>query len=486
MKRYIASIVALVLFMSINVFATPLDFSGGVANEYLYEEFVFITGTPIKFTGKYTVSEKEKADEETVSYKFTLTSEDPSLEGKLDRTVTYVTALSSYDDKGQTTGQTSVSKYKETVKLGADSYTLTDYQFSKSDIIDSRPAADFYSGNMVGRKVYTLNRNQGTVTVDITGGNVGYENFWGSTETQVIDHIIKANLPAREGETENNWQGTVSVQVSDSLTKSLRYSENNANFSSFDGGYVRVTEEQMVSKYDYYLPSARGTLSLNQERVPKLESLIVPKFRDVNGHWAEDHIKKLYSLNVFEGNSDIFSPNTPANRLEFTKAIMRACDIRVNMEETKTSRSTRRKRNEPVEVSYFKDIAVDHADYQYVKSGVDRQIVQGVSKDSFGPNQTLTRAQAITILIRALGFENRAPNPGYYTSFSDDRMIPSWAKDSIYMAQQIGLVQGDAANRVNPNQPLTRAETSTLIVRFLEFLEKDLQKDYREHIMNFN
>lgn len=483
MKNKVLFLLLIVVVLLPNkIFATPLDFNGGVQNEHVYEEMVFVTGTPIKFVGTYTVSEKIQDDEETVTYKFKLTSEDLSLDGKLNRTVSYKTDLSSHGDVGQTIGQTNVSKYKETIKLGKDTYDLTDYQFSKSDVIDQRPASDFYSGNIKARKYYEYNKDEGNLVIDITGANVGYENFWGSTETQIVDHIVKSDIKATEDEKANSWQGTYSHQVSDSLTKSLRYSGNDTSFISFDGGHIKVENRSVVSKYNYSFPDARGSVSLNQEMVPNLERLIVPKFRDVNGHWAEENIKKLYSLDVFENNSDIFSPDTPANKLEFTKAIMKASDIRVELEKKKTRRS---RRNKDPEVSYFKDVDIDDSDYKYVKSGVDKKIITGISKDFFEPNKSLTRSEAIVIMVRALGFENRAPNPGYVTAFSDDRHILPWAKDGIYIAREIDLVKGDSLNRVNPNKILTRAEASTLIVRFLEFLEKDLQKDYRENIINY-
>lgn len=486
MKNKIILLLVVAILLPSGSFATPLEFVGGVQNEHIYEEIVFITGKPIKFVGTYDISKKiknNKTNEESVTYKFKLTSEDMSLAGKLDRTVTYKTELSNHPNVGQTIGQTTVSKYRETIKLGSDTYELTDYQFSKSDVIDERAASDFYSGNIRARKYYEYNKDKGNVIIEVTGGNVGYENFWGSTETQMVDHMVKASIKANGDKRADSWQGSYSHQVSDSLTKSLRYSENDANFASFGGGHVRVTNHSVVSKYDYKLPNARGTISLNQDMAPDLERLIVPKFRDVNGHWAEEDIKKLYSLDVFEDNSDVFSPDTQANRLEFTKAIMRASDIRISKEDKKPSRG--RKKDKIEEVSYFKDLGMTHPDYKYVKSGVDKKIVTGISRDLFGPNQSLTRAQAIAIMVRALGFENRAPNPGYMTAFSDDRSIPSWAKDSIYIAREINLVEGDSSNRVNPNKSLTRAEASTLIVRFLKFLEKDLQKDYRDNIINF-
>ena len=154
------------------------------------------------------------------------------------------------------------------------------------------------------------------------------------------------------------------------------------------------------------------------------------------------------------------------------------------MEDDKNKRSSRRK--EPPEESPFKDVQVEDEDFQYIKQGLEKNIIAGVSNDLFDPKGPLTRAQAVTILIRALGFGGRAPNPGYYTSFSDDDKIPSRARDSVYVAREIGIIQGDSYNRFNPGKIMTRAESSAMLVRFLEFLEKDLQQDYRENIILYN
>ena len=251
------------------------------------------------------------------------------------------------------------------------------------------------------------------------------------------------------------------------MTKELRYSDNEANFSSFNGGYMRVINEEIVSKYEYDIPwtdedgqdnwrRKRGTLYLSKEMVPKIERLIVPKFRDLGGHWAENYINKLYSLDVFDEVTTFFIPDVPMTRVEFTKAIIRSCDIRPAQDSKKRAG---RKDKEP-EISPFIDVDIEDSNYTYIKNGVEKGIIEGISKDEFAPKNSLTRAQAATIIIRALGFENKAPTPGYITSFADDRLIPLWAKDSIYIAREIGLLQGDQLNRVNPNEKLTKILTT--------------------------
>lgn len=485
-----------ILIDPLQAFATPTDFAGGVNNEYMYEEMVFITGKPLKFQGTVSINQSERNDTKTVSYRFDLEAPDEEAKTSLKRTITYVTTYDRNNEKGQAIAKTSVTRYSETIRVDNDQYTLDDYQFSKSDIIDERPASDFYSGNFKGRKRYVINRTEGEVVVDISGGDVGYENFWGSTETQLIDYNISSRryLIDPDDETEKDlvtWEGSVRVQVSDSLTKSLKYSDNEAVLSSFNGGYIRTTDQEQVSEYEYDLPrmdgpEPRGTkrnkddVTLSAKMVPKVERLIVPKFRDIESHWAQDYIGRLYSLDVFEGGSTFFVPEAPMTRAEFTRAVIRACNIRTT---TGTQKSPVTRRKQPQEVSPFKDVPTTDPDYQYIKEGLAKGIISGESKDLFKPKNPLTRAQAITILIRALGFTNKAPSPGYQTSFSDDDKIPYWAKDSIYVAREINIIEGDTYNRFNPNKVMTRAEASSMLVRFLEFLQKDLQKDYRENIM---
>lgn len=496
MKKLITFFILMTLLMSpLQAFGAPSGFDGGVNNEYEYEEIVFITGKPMKFSGELKISEGGREDTETVTYKYNLTNKNETIKTKLTRSVTFVTDYNKRNDKGQAIGQTTLSKYSEKIEIGKDKYELEDFQFSKSDVIDKRPASDFYSGNLEGRKFYKLNRDEGEVIITISGGNAGYENFWGSTETQIINYYITSQRRVTDEENDSevvSWEGSVDVQVSDSLTKKLVFSENEANLSSFDGGYIRTTNREMVSRYEYDLPRmkdnipdekrrSKDRISLSTKMIPRVERLVVPKFRDVRGHWAEEYITKLYSLDVFDESPNFFTPEVAMTRAEFTKGVIRACDIRSSMEDNKNKSKSRRK--EPPEVSPFQDVKVEDTDYQYIKQGLEKNIIAGVSNDLFRPKDPLTRAQAVTILIRALGFGSRAPNPGYYTSFSDDDKIPSWARDSVYVAREIGIIEGDSYNRVSPGKIMTRAEASAMLVRFLEFLEKDLQRDYRENIM---
>ena len=134
----------------------------------------------------------------------------------------------------------------------------------------------------------------------------------------------------------------------------------------------------------------------------------------------------------------------------------------------------------------FADLNPKDPDYLYIESAVENGIISGVNPTTFAPNQPIKRAQAVAILVRALGLEGRAPSPGFKTSYVDDKKIPAYAKDSVYVATELGLISGDEKNRFNPNQPLTRAQASAIISRFLNFLEADLKQNYRDDMLFFD
>lgn len=468
---YVAAILLMLTMFTPAVSAKVVDYNGGVQDEYMYEEVFFLSGFPIKFTGKATVTEKESKNQITYTYKFNLTSNSGD---KLTRNVVYISDLTNYDTKNQTTSKTSVKSYSEKVTLTDKStYTLDDYQFSEGAIIDNNPATDYYSGNMIARKIYIKNSpaaGKETITVHMSGRDVGYENFWGSTDTQIIDHEIVTP------------QGTsfVTSKVSDSKSKVLEYEEHTPSLSSFDGGHAVISSSNMVAEYSYNIPygAGSGNFYLNKEKTPKIERLIVPKFRDIASHWSKPNIEKLYSLGIFDESSNFFSPDAAMKKDQFTVSVAKAVDLRV-LDEKPTKKTT-------VKKALFEDLDPKDPNYAYIESALNKGIVSPVNDKKFGANNSITRAEAVTIIVRSLGLEGRAPSPGYKTKFIDDNKIPKEAKDSIYVASELGLIDPDSKNRINASEVLTRGKASQLLVRYMNFLESDLKQNYRDDMLYFN
>ena len=481
MKKTIIPLMAIffILILGVNgASAKLLDFNGGVLGEYSYEEYVFLTGKPLKFSGTATVTEKENKNQVTTTYKFNLTSNDLGVTHKLTRNIVYVSQLKNHVSKGQTTSSTTVKSYTEKITMAdKTTYTLDHYKFSKGSVIDNRPAIDYYSGTIIANKIYKRNKKNvkvatnDLITVNINGHDLGYKNFWGSTDTQLIDHEIESP------------EGTIFVtsKVSDNKSKILEYEPNLPFLSSFTGGHSVISNSSTVAEYDYEISlkssNTTGTVSLNNENTPTVERLIVPKFRDIEKHWSKPNIEKLYSLGIFDESSNFFSPDAAMKKDLFTVAVAKAVDLRVLEEKPKNKKNVKK--------ALFTDLDVKDPNYVYIESALNKEIVSPVNADIFGANKSITRAEAVTIIVRSLGLEGRAPTPGYTTKFIDDNKIPKAAKDSIYVASELGLIDPDKKNRINPNEVLTRGKASQLLVRYMNFLESDLKQNYRDDMINF-
>lgn len=451
--------------------AEIVDLTGGIKNEYTYEEYVFISGQPMKFTAKskdVKVTLSEKKDKITETYKIKMTSTNGAT---LDRTFAYAYDVNNYETIGQSTATGEVTKYSEKIKY-QDNTTieLKDYQMSKSYITDKRPASDYSSGNAIIRKTYEIKDKNGqtqTVVVSGSGQDASYENFWGAAETQIMEYVL---------EYQNGTVGTVTSRVNYSKSRTLNYEENLGSLASFNGGYAVNSEADTISEYVYELPTGSGEIEFNSQYMPKVERLIVPKFRDLSAHWAKPSIEKLYSLGIFDDQSNFFSPNTAMKRYDFAVAIGKAIDLRVQVGETKKKNNTT--------PTIFKDVKRTRANYEYLVAAYNKGVIKGVTAEKFDPEGNLTREQAAAIIVRALGLEGKAPDPGYSTSYKDDNKISNYARDGVYVVTQLVIMNGSGGNFM-PHDTLTRAQAAAIIERFLQYLENDLKENYRDDILFF-
>lgn len=101
-----------------------------------------------------------------------------------------------------------------------------------------------------------------------------------------------------------------------------------------------------------------------------------------------------------------------------------------------------------------------------VNWAASKGIVNGVGDGRFAPNDTITRAQMVTILGRYL--ECYGKLDGEYPeglTGTDADQIPGYALDWFIKAEAIGLVRGYEDGTIRPAQDITRAEGATLMMR---------------------
>jgi len=59
--------------------------------------------------------------------------------------------------------------------------------------------------------------------------------------------------------------------------------------------------------------------------------------------------------------------------------------------------------------------------------------------------------------------------------FTDDADISSWAKEAVNICRSLGIISGKGNNIFDPASSSTRAECSTLFIRFIKFYLKSVK-----------
>jgi len=148
---------------------------------------------------------------------------------------------------------------------------------------------------------------------------------------------------------------------------------------------------------------------------------------------------RLQDLEIISGYDDgSFRPNNTITRAEFTKIVV--C-MMGKEDDAKASNAT----------SGFFDISLGSWYTPYINYAVSQGILSGYADGSFAPNNTITFAEAITILLRTLGYNEE--NVGYF-----------WPNNYVNVAATLGV---SSEIYCNPNDIITRATAAILVDRSL-------------------
>lgn len=99
--------------------------------------------------------------------------------------------------------------------------------------------------------------------------------------------------------------------------------------------------------------------------------------------------------------------------------------------------------------------------YEPVLWAVKKGITTGTSDTTFSPDDTCTRAQAVTFLWRAMG----KPAPKSTRCAFVDVERGSWYYDAMLWAYETGVTNGTDRTHFSPNMTLTRSQFVTLLWR---------------------
>jgi len=183
------------------------------------------------------------------------------------------------------------------------------------------------------------------------------------------------------------------------------------------------------------------------------------KFKDIQGHWAEDAINLATRRGYVSGRTDtIFDPNKNVTRCEMAVMLTNVSGGKI----------------EP-EGHIYEDVwrGLWHA------SAVNGALVAGFIPDGmadnyFNPEKNTTREETFA-MIDAF-YKHLMPGDVEITksidSFSDASEVSAIYKDAVERMYSLGIVTGTDKNTLNPQDAVTRAEAVSLLIRVMEKAEE--------------
>lgn len=120
----------------------------------------------------------------------------------------------------------------------------------------------------------------------------------------------------------------------------------------------------------------------------------------------------------------------------------------------------------------FKDVKKGHWFYSAVYDMYTAGYMEGTSESRFEPNETMTRAQLVTLMARLAGADTS--ESGQFAERFKDIGKKSWYKDAVGWAARVDLAQGYEGGLFKPNDPIRRMELATFMVRLIDYIDLTL------------
>jgi hypothetical protein len=178
-------------------------------------------------------------------------------------------------------------------------------------------------------------------------------------------------------------------------------------------------------------------------------------FTDTQGYWGANYVEFLYTSGITTGYSDgSFRPGQNITRAQFSVMLYRYLGL---------------------DASQYEDVKLPFADSSkiadYAVPAVKALYTEGVingttGKDGqlyFNPNDSLTRAQAATMI-------GRTQTKGYALAelnFTDAGKIPAYAAFYIRTMAAQGVIGGYSDGSFKPNSPITRGQMAKILYNLM-------------------
>ena len=165
------------------------------------------------------------------------------------------------------------------------------------------------------------------------------------------------------------------------------------------------------------------------------------RFSDITDNYTATAVETLRLMGVLDGYGDgTFRPNAVLTRAQFCKMAVYAMDGSSELGRYST-------------VTIFPDVKPSLWAASYINMAAKKGVIAGFADGKFKPNQTVTAGQAVTILMRGLGYK-------------DENMGGVWPQGYMGEAQTCGLLKSTGIT--SAYSALTRGQAAKLFLNLFE------------------
>ena len=179
------------------------------------------------------------------------------------------------------------------------------------------------------------------------------------------------------------------------------------------------------------------------------------KFTDIETYWGATYVDFLYNAGITTGYEDgTFRPDQKITRAQFAVMLYRY----LGLDESKYA---------DVELPFADNAKIGAYAVPAIKALYTEGIINGSAgsdgKLYFNPNNSLTRAQAATMI-------GRTQEKGYASvdlTFTDAAKIPAYATAYIQTMAAQGIISGYTDGSFKPNNPITRGQMAKILYNLM-------------------
>ena len=117
----------------------------------------------------------------------------------------------------------------------------------------------------------------------------------------------------------------------------------------------------------------------------------------------------------------------------------------------------------------FSDVQESDWYYDFVMRAYKAEIVAGVEGDAFMPDKEISRQDMSVMLFRLAKYLGKTVDTDE-AAFTDFDTVSDYAKDGVSFLKKLGVISGDESGAFRPQDNATRAEAAQMIYKFIQII----------------